>query len=202
MLKVNCAGLMARPREFDLDEVLDAAMQTFWHRGYEATSLADLMVATGLKKGSLYKAFKDKRSLFLQALGRYFDQAYRFHQSAIAEAASPKEGLRNWLQHVLEVYGGYSDCRGCFGVNTLVELAPHDEVVKQRLHAAHDRLEQLLVETIARGQALGELRQDVSAEDLAALLLQQLTGMFAMLKAAVPPAVMQHQVNVLITLLE
>lgn len=193
---------MARPREFDLDEVLDAAMQTFWYRGYEATSLADLVAATGLQKGSLYKAFKDKRSLFLQALGRYLDQAYQFHQSAIAEAASPKEGLRNWLQHTLDVYGGYGDCRGCFGTNTLVELAPHDEAVKQRVQTAHDRLQRLLVKTIAQGQVLGELRQDVAAEDLANLLLQQLTGMFAMLRAAMPPTVMQHQVNVLITLLE
>ena len=65
---------MARPREFDIDHVLNAAMHAFWQRGYEATSLADLMEATGLQKGSLYKAFGDKHSLFMQALNRYLAQ--------------------------------------------------------------------------------------------------------------------------------
>ena len=61
---------MARPREFDIDEALSAAMTAFWERGFAATSLADLMDATGLQKGSIYKAFGSKHELFMQALGR------------------------------------------------------------------------------------------------------------------------------------
>ena len=64
---------MARPREFDMDEALDAAISTFWTQGYEATSMTDLMEATGLHKGSLYKAFDDKHDLFMKSLSRYLD---------------------------------------------------------------------------------------------------------------------------------
>jgi TetR/AcrR family transcriptional repressor of nem operon len=192
---------MARPREFDLDEILDAAMDTFWHRGYEATSLADLMVATGLKKGSIYKAFKDKHSLFLQALGRYLNQAYQFHRTEMSKGSSPRERLRNWLQRTLEVYGDYSDCRGCFGVNSLVELAPHDDEVKKLLQNNNQRLQQLLTQTIAEGQASGEFRQDANAADLALLLLYILTGMFTSLKASISPEVMKHQADLAITVL-
>lgn len=192
---------MARLREFDMDEVLDAAMQAFWQRGYEATSLSDLMAVTGLQKGSLYKAFKDKHTLFLQALGRYLDQAYQFHRHEITQATSPKAGLRQWLQHTLDLYGGYADCRGCFGVNALVELAPHDAAVKQRVQASHDRIQRLLEAAIAAGQTAGELRQDIDAHDLALLLLLLLTGMFASLKASMPRDVMQQQVEVVLALL-
>ena len=59
---------MARPREFDISDALDRAMEAFWRHGYEATSMADLMEAMSLQKGSIYKAFNDKHSLFMAAL--------------------------------------------------------------------------------------------------------------------------------------
>ena len=62
---------MARPREFDQEKVLDALRDVFWQHGYEGTSYADIMQATGLQKGSLYAAYGDKRALYLQALARY-----------------------------------------------------------------------------------------------------------------------------------
>ena len=63
--------MVGRPRQFDEEQVLDAAMKAFWANGYEATSLADLVSVTGLHKGSLYQAFGDKHSLFVQTLNRY-----------------------------------------------------------------------------------------------------------------------------------
>ena len=62
---------MARPREFDTDKVLDALQDVFWERGYEGTSYAHITAATGLRKGSLYSAFGDKRALYLEALAQY-----------------------------------------------------------------------------------------------------------------------------------
>ena len=84
---------MSRTREFDTDQVLDAAMQTFWRHGYEATSLADLMDATGLQKGSIYKACGDKHSLFVATLQRYLDGMYEDFTGLLAEKP-PAEALR------------------------------------------------------------------------------------------------------------
>lgn len=193
---------MGRLREFDLDKALNAAMETFWYQGYEATSLADLMTATGLQKGSIYKAFKDKHSLFLQALERYLEQAYQFHEMQLTQGDFPKERLRYWLQRTLEVYGNYSDNRGCFGVNSVVELAPHDEKVKQLVHYNNYRLQRLLKQTIAEGQARGELRQDLDASDLAIFILHLLNGLFTSLKVSISPEAIKQQVDLAITLLE
>src|ERR687891_349404 len=93
---------MARPREFDIDEALEAAMGAFWVRGYEATSLADLMQAMGLQKGSIYKAFGDKHALFLCALQRYLDQMYEAQRAMLTGATSPRVALQAWLDQLIE----------------------------------------------------------------------------------------------------
>jgi TetR/AcrR family transcriptional repressor of nem operon len=97
---------MARPREFDMDEALDAAIGTFWTQGYEATSMTDLMEATGLHKGSLYKAFDDKHDLFMKSLSRYLDNHWETMQAILGEARSPLEGVRAWLQGVAHLCCG------------------------------------------------------------------------------------------------
>ena len=66
---------MARKREFDEEEVLEALCDVFWEHGYDGTSYSQIMAATGLQKGSLYAAFGDKKALYLKAIGRYDQQA-------------------------------------------------------------------------------------------------------------------------------
>ena len=92
--------MVGRPREFDADEALDAAMGAFWAKGYESTSLSDLTAATGLHKGSLYQAFGDKHSLFIEALRRYLNEMLRRNREALEAGATPLEGLRD-LAHAL-----------------------------------------------------------------------------------------------------
>lgn len=176
-------------------------MQTFWLRGYSSTSLSALMEATGLQKGSLYKAFKDKHSLFITALERYLNEAYRHHRDRLCCSDSPQQRLRQWLGNLIQVYSGYSDCRGCLAVNSLVELAPHDATVKQLLQNYCARVRSLLTEVIAQGQALGEFRGDVAASDLGLLMFHLLMGLMTSLKAEVPPAVLDRQVDLAMTVL-
>ncbi len=193
---------MARPREFDEDIVLDAAMEIFWLRGYGSTSLTALMAATGLQKGSLYKAFKDKHSLFIIALERYLDEAYAAHRDRLGHCSSPRCDLRQWLGDLIEVYGGYSDCRGCLAVNSLIELAPHDEAVKRLLQGYRSRVRSLLTSVIAQGQAAGEFRTDADAEDLGLLMFHVLMGLFTSLKAEVPQDLLNQQSDLIIRMLE
>jgi TetR/AcrR family transcriptional repressor of nem operon len=176
---------MARPREFDIDEVLEAAMQTFWHRGYEATSMTDLMAATGLQKGSIYKAFQDKHTLFMAALGRYLDESYRLQRKAIEQAESPREGLKILLSQLIGLAtAAEGRCRGCFVVNSLVELGPHDDSVVERIDQHVSRTRQLLIDTIERGQVQGELRNDVDATQLGHWLMVFITGLLASMKSS------------------
>ena len=167
---------VGRPREFDVDEALDAAMNAFWDHGYEATSMADLMEAMGLQKGSIYKAFGDKHSLFMQALGLYLDQAAERTRHAL-ESGAPRDAIRSWLECMIS-----GDCRkrrGCFMVNSVVELGPHDEkaCVLLKRHAA--RLEKHLATTLERGQTDGVFRTDRTARELAEVLHVFIAGIAA-----------------------
>ena len=83
---------MGRPREFEIEDALDAAAKAFWSQGYEATSLEDLMKATGLHKGSLYKAFGCKHDLFKSSLEYYLRKIEMVHCEALTSEASHATG--------------------------------------------------------------------------------------------------------------
>ena len=88
-----------RPREFDVDAVLIALMELFWRRGYEGTSLADIVEATGLKKGSLYAAFGDKRDMYLKALAHYDAQRVELVVAKLRGAGAPAEALTSFSRN-------------------------------------------------------------------------------------------------------
>lgn len=146
---------MGRPREFDEDEVLTAALETFLERGFEATSVQDLTQRTGLQKGSLYGAFGDKRQLFLTALARYQDRSLGEMRAALEAGDSPRAALERFLSAVVK-RSCDREARGCLCVNTTVELAPHDEEVSRSLAKHRERVEGLFGDLVARGQEAGE----------------------------------------------
>jgi len=158
-------------------------MQAFWTNGYEATSMADLMAATGLHKGSLYQAFGDKHSLFIQALKRYLEGLRRDKSRSIAAGATPLEGIRGVAHGMIDMADNGSSCpRGCMAVNTLVELAPHDAEVQQVLgeHVTHMRAS--LEQAMGDAQAAGEISADRSPELCASLMMTFMAGLATNLK--------------------
>lgn len=105
---------MARPREFDPDQALEQAMKVFWQHGYEGASLPELLTGMGLTRGSLYKAFKDKRSLFLLVLARYEQGAVTqavelLSDKAVPDGASRIEALFGMITDAV----ASGDRRGC-----------------------------------------------------------------------------------------
>jgi TetR/AcrR family transcriptional regulator, transcriptional repressor for nem operon len=177
---------VGRPREFDVDEALQKALEAFWERGYEGTSLADLMASMDLQKGSIYNAFGDKHSLFLQTLTHYLEG--RFEKSRLVlEAPGPvKTALFRWLDLAFGLSESCETNRGCFAVNALVELAPHDPEVARSVGRYFENLQALMALVIERGQRSGELRLDETAEDLAELLLAMVIGTQAQTRGSLP----------------
>jgi TetR/AcrR family transcriptional repressor of nem operon len=172
---------VARLREFDIDEVMEAVINAFWERGYEATSLADLMAVTGLQKGSLYKAFGDKRSLFLKALQAYLDRQYSLIRETLSQP-DPQQAIATMFHFLADSTSRAS--KGCFAVNSLMELAPHDSEVANMLEYQYSRMGKLLEKAIAQGQKAGVFRQDLSAQQLRQLLLVTANGTLASSRAA------------------
>jgi len=114
MAETSATRSVGRPREFDEDNVLEAAMDAFWNKGYEATSLADLCDCTGLHKGSLYQSFGDKHELFMRALHHYSDKEFREVMAVAFDSDSPLQNVRAVVHKVCE---SAMDCKGCLVIN-------------------------------------------------------------------------------------
>lgn len=164
---------MARPRSFDTATALGAALDVFWTHGYEATSITDLTEAMGIQRGSLYQAFGDKKSLFLQALESYLDSGRAAAKETLEGAESAADGIRSWFEKAVS---GCPSKKGCFLVNATVEMSPHDPDVAKITSSHWRRMEDLLEETVARGQEAGDIRTDLGAREIARLLLSTLAG--------------------------
>lgn len=172
-----------RPREFDIEEAVRRAKTVFWHRGYHDASLPDLLDGMGLSRGSFYKAFGDKKGLFLRTLEVYIDDALRDVGAALSGAKSPKAGIRAALLRNADQSFGPEGLRGCFAVLTAAELLPEDAEAALRVSRLFQRLEALYADAITRAQGLGEIDPTRDARTLAKFLVCQIQGMRVLGKA-------------------
>lgn len=186
---------MGRPREFDEDEVLRAALETFLEHGFEATSVEDLTRRTGLQKGSLYGAFGDKRQLFRTALARYQDRSIGELRGALAAGPSPRAALGAFFAEVVK-RSCERAARGCLCVNTTVELAPHDEEVARSLARHRERVEAAFAELVERGQKAGEFAPTLEARAAGRYLGTLLTGLSVLARSSPGRARLEDAVRV------
>jgi TetR/AcrR family transcriptional repressor of nem operon len=183
-VKNNYAAVVARPREFDERQVLLAARERFRSTGYAATTLDDVLAATGLGKGSLYGAFGDKHQLFLRV---FDDYCVGVVDSVRRSLEGPDSGAYDRLcSHVRAVANATADDsarRGCLLAKGTAELAGHDEAVAARASQTIEDLEGLLVAAITQAQHHGDITPGADPHQLAALLLAVLRGIEALGKA-------------------
>jgi TetR/AcrR family transcriptional regulator, transcriptional repressor for nem operon len=167
---------MARPREFDEVIALEAAIECFWHRGYEATSVRDLTDKMGMSGPSLYNAYGDKRALFAQALEHYFDRSARALIKQLEASLPPKQAVRKFIEKIIERSVKDRERRGCFLINSALEVAPHDAKLGALIEDRLAELEAFFYRSIKAAQSEGTIPQDRVAKDLARLLLGVLLG--------------------------
>ena len=166
-----------RPRAFDTDTALDNAMIVFRQKGFHASSIADLSEAMNLTAGSIYKAFKDKRTLFLRVFERYIsvrgaDLRARLQQHPTGRARIA-ELLLFYLDSAREIEGR----RGCLVVGSTVELQSLDEELSELVRQAVLRNRNFLTALVREGQQDGSISAALNAETAAGLLLCVAFGM-------------------------
>ena len=161
---------MARPKEFDVDDALQQALELFWRKGYEATSVQDLVAAMGIQKASLYGTFGDKHSLYMKALQRYEADGFAALADHLTAAKSPKNAVRDLVLGNAEQACSASGKWGCFCVNANVEMAPQDGEVSDLVRDHSERVEALLEATLRRAKALGEIAKGANCKQLATFL--------------------------------
>lgn len=174
-----------RPREFDDQEALAAAMRLFHEKGYHATAVSDLMKATGLHKSSLYSAFGDKHKLFVAALNRYVSLRAELLRADLEHSRSPLDGLRAYLlRQATEAVQG----RGCMSANAALELLPGDPDVDLAV-SRHQRLTQdLLAGALDAARAAGEIPPDRDTATLATFLFAVVQGLWDLGRTSDDPA--------------
>jgi TetR/AcrR family transcriptional repressor of nem operon len=169
-------GRLVRPRAFDDDEVLDAAIACFWQRGLEATSVRDLAAEMGINGPSLYNAFGDKRALFARALERYADRSMRSIIQRLEGRRSPKNAIREFFRLLIKRSVTDPDRRGCLIVNSALEVSPHDAELGRVIASYLSEIEAFFLQCLERGRASGEISKDIDSRDTARLLLGVVLG--------------------------
>lgn len=187
---------MARPREFEIEAALDRAMEVFWAKGYEGSSLQDLLQAMGIARGSLYKAFQDKRSIYLAALDRYDRTVVQAGVNLLTDPAmgDGANRVRRFLEAPYDAVALRKDRRGCFLCNAAVDRAPADPAIQAQVVAIMKRLERSIE------QALKESRQarrwsTVRRARVASVILNAYTGLRVLARSGYPADDLTHIVE-------
>ena len=167
---------MARPREFDEETVLEAATQRFWNNGYEATSMRDLADHTGMTTPSLYNAFGDKKAIYRLVLDRYVRLALMACDETFGGERTAVAALERYFDALIEEALADALQKGCFVVNTALEVAPHDADFRDLVTKVFGQIEKYLRDCIVSGQSDGTIRTKLPAADLARLFLSATLG--------------------------
>jgi TetR/AcrR family transcriptional repressor of nem operon len=192
---------MARPREFDEEVVLDAAVECFWSRGYEATSVRDLIETTGLTGASLYNAFGGKRALFRAALDRYVERSIG-ERIKRCEALPPREAIAAFFEEILRRSLNDRQRKGCMLVNSALEVAPHDVEFRKIIAAVLGRIEAFFLGRIEAGQVQGTITCSVPAQNVAHHLLGVLMGVRVLARVRADRALLEGVVAPALALLD
>jgi TetR/AcrR family transcriptional regulator, transcriptional repressor for nem operon len=193
---------MARPREFDEAEALDAAVDCFWRRGLEAASIRDLAAEMGVNCPSLYNAFGDKRALFALALERYATRFQRERFRQLEAEPSPKAAIREFLTGAVERSLKEPGQRGCLIIDTALEIPPDDRELCLIVAGYLTEIETFLRGRVECAKAAGEVPANIDAQDAARLFLGAVLGVFGAARTRPDRALLEGIIRPALSLLD
>ncbi|MDR5829463.1 TetR/AcrR family transcriptional regulator [Caballeronia sp. LP006] len=167
---------MARPRNFDEDDVLNTIAEAFWTHGYEGTSTRDLVQLTGLTQPSLYNAFGDKRALFLRALDHYLEHTLRERIERLEATCTPAHAVAGFFREIVERSVSDEHRRGCMLVNAALAAPLEDEAFHELIAKEVELLRGFFERCLSAAFKSGEIERMMSATDAATSLLAVLLG--------------------------
>lgn len=174
---------MARPREFDEDQVIESLMNVFWEKGYEATSMQDLVAASGLLKGSLYGAFGGKQALYLTALKHYDRTRMQAAIDMLSGEGSAKQKITRLFDNVIESTKKGIFAGGCLLCNASLEMAVTDRQVKNEIKTTIRRLKVAIIDALKT-----HTKSEDQAASLAAFIVSAYFGSRILAKSGAPAA--------------
>jgi TetR/AcrR family transcriptional repressor of nem operon len=192
---------MARTKDFDENEVLTKAIQLFWHKGYNGTSMQDLVDALGISRSSLYDTYTDKHTLFVKALESYQHSGATKIQAIINLSGSAREAVQKLLEFTTNDMLDDKQQKGCFMVNAEVEVAPHDVEVNTLVCKNDQQMEDAFYQVIQKGKDTGEIGSQQDARALARFIFNAAKGMRVTAKSTTDKAVFDDIIKLTVSAL-
>jgi len=193
---------MARTAEFNLDDVLQKAMEVFWLGGYCKSSMSSLVTATHLQPGSIYAAFNSKEGLFLAALKYYGQHSVEKLQGCLDQAETPLQGVRKFIEMIGERVLDHEQQPGCFLVNTVLEISTEETAINEEVNKHLKSIESHLLSALVAAQKSGELPPGKNPEALAKHLMINIWGLQVLAKTKPDPDSVKAVLGQVLSLLE
>ncbi len=168
---------MPKTKQFDEAAVLNKARDVFWKKGYNGTSIDELVEATGLSRSSIYDSFGDKHGLYIKALKHYQEEALAYILKDIPAKLSPKKKIARIFRNNIEQSLSDRQRKGCFILNSTTELANVDNSLNSFVNAHLETMEDILYTLVKEGQAEGDISKKFSAKAIARNLFSSLNGL-------------------------
>jgi len=193
---------MAGPnKQFDKDEALKKALDVFWAKGFEATSMQDLVNEMGINRASMYQTYGNKHALFAAAIDQYIESSLTQMKQALEAPGPALHNLRQLFEYIVDnSLKGLMN--GCFINNTAIELGPHDPDIADKVRYFWNQFEELFEKTLIRAVDNKELNQNTNTKKLATFINSTLQGLIIKTKVNVPRDELINDIDLLFSLIE
>jgi len=192
---------MARTKEFSETEALDKALEIFWQKGYNATSANDLVNELGLSRSSIYSTFTDKRTLFIKALKRYSQINIENVLEEVKQSDNIPETIAAVFNKIITQDETAQISKGCFIVNTGIELAAHDMEIAEIVNHNKVNVESVLKVAIKKGQNLGQITKAYTPEMLARFIFNNVSGLRVAIRSNNDKKELKQVINMCLSIL-
>ena len=193
---------MARTKDFNENEVLMKAVQIFWHKGYNGTSMQDLVDGLGISRSSLYDTYGDKHTLFIKALESYKESATGKMCNIVSNTAVAKDAIRQLLELTALELIGDNQHKGCFMTNAAIEVAPHDAEVSNMICQNDQQIEDAFYQAIKKGQDSGEISRQKDARALARFIFNTVKGIRVSAKSTTDKGIFDDIIQLAMSVLD
>jgi TetR/AcrR family transcriptional regulator, transcriptional repressor for nem operon len=193
---------MARPRKFDEKKALNDALELFWEKGYEATSITNLTKRMGINRPSLYDTFGDKRGLFQSAINAYQQNYLDKLHNILETNGSGFGGIEAVFVRFVESANNPAAQRGCFFVNSIAELAANDEYMASKGREFQDKISGMFADALVNGMRVSEIPLNLDIQSTAHFLTMALVGLNVVVKTVPDVDFVRDSVRVVLNALK
>ena len=187
---------MPRNKDFDEDELLNKAVNLFWDKGYYATSAQDLVIGLGIARSSIYNTYTDKKTLFTKALQQYQAKNTGAVLTLLSNAGDPEEAIKQILYGVIRESEEDALAKGCFMVNTAVELSSHDKEIAELVAKNNQSVEDALTRIMEKGQRKGQFSTYLHPKAAARFIFSTIAGLRVSARSGADMSVLEDVVRV------